>query len=33
MNSNCKEVINEMGQSVMIDTIGQFRIDEVDRNM
>lgn len=31
MNSNCKEVINEMGQSVKIDIIGQFRIDEVDR--
>lgn len=31
MNNNSKEVINEMGQSVTIDIIGQFRIDEVDR--
>lgn len=31
MNTTSKEVINEMGQSVMIDIIGQFKIDEVDR--
>ena len=31
MNTTSKEVINEMGQSVMIDIIGQFKIDEADR--